>query len=77
MERDEQDGLNRSQGESSNDGAIFVYRCSGDVDEIRPATGVRLTSTAVVVLFGDRPIATYQRSDVYFAATCEVPPAMY
>ena len=56
-----------SAGEPGDDCVVFVHRCCGEVDEVRPADAVRLTDTEVAVLFDGMPVATYKRDDVFFA----------
>lgn len=47
---------------------VYVYLCSGEVDEISPATAVVLTQEKVLVLWGETEVASYARRDVYFAS---------
>ena len=56
---------------------LFVFRCCGEVDAITPATGIYLTPDKMFVLFGERPVAVYDRRDVYFATgTRTAPPVL-
>lgn len=48
--------------------AIYVYLCSGKVDEISPASAVVLSQERLVVLWGETEVASYARRDVFFAS---------
>jgi hypothetical protein len=53
---------------------IYVYLRRGDVIEVRPATGVRLTGDTVTVLNGHEVVARYARERVVQATHQPVEP---
>ena len=56
---------------------IYVHRCNGCIDKWCPATNLQLTANEVLVLNDGDLIASYPRSDVYFATKTNVsPPVM-
>jgi hypothetical protein len=48
------------------DFTYYVHYCSGEVEEIKPATGLRLTGTEVIFLLGECVVAHVPRKDVYY-----------
>jgi hypothetical protein len=58
----------------SGERRLFVYLCSGSVDEISPATSVAMTRADLVVMHDSTPVATYQRNDVLFCSKQRVSP---
>ncbi len=46
---------------------LYVHFCSGQVEEVTPATAVRVTDDAVLVLVGERIVKSIPRKSVYFA----------
>ena len=45
---------------------IWVHLCSGEVAEIRPATGVRIEDGKVIILDGTDPICSFDRDQGLF-----------
>jgi hypothetical protein len=56
--------------------AIYVHLNSGEVLEVSPATGVRLTADELLVLNGERVVAKFARPSVYLTSdvSMERPP---
>jgi hypothetical protein len=66
--RDEYDALGHlMEGHEATD-VIYVYLQDGDVIEVRPATGVRVSSDCVTVLNGKTVVARYPRERVVQAS---------
>jgi hypothetical protein len=63
-------------GHESTD-VIYVYLRRGDVIEVRPATGVRLTGDTVTVLNGNEIVARYPRERVVQASRQPVEPVPF
>jgi hypothetical protein len=57
-----------------DDPSIFVYMNKGPVEEVRPASSVWLTSDEIVVGYGEAPVASFARKDVYFCSKKLVSP---
>lgn len=46
----------------------YVHLCTGEIIEVSPATAVRVTDQAVLVLNRDQVVAAYPRSAVFLVA---------
>jgi hypothetical protein len=60
-----------------HDLTLYVYLCNGDIEEVTPATGVRMTHDELVVLLGDIPVARFAARDVYFASFEKIAPPCF
>jgi hypothetical protein len=59
---------------AGDDPSIFVYLNNGPVEEVRPASSVWLTSDRIEVRYGNAPVASFPRNDVYFCSKNLVSP---
>jgi hypothetical protein len=50
------------------DYTFYVYCCGGEVEEVTPATALRLTTTEFLFLLGEIVVGRMPRKKVYLAA---------
>ena len=53
---------------------VYVHLCCGRIVEVRPATAVRVTDSALEVLQGEALLASFPRGTVYFASDIAMEP---
>jgi hypothetical protein len=58
----------------ATEGRFFVYLNKGEVQNVGPATSMRLTDDEVVILDGDVRVTGFPRRDVYFCSNEPVAP---
>jgi hypothetical protein len=62
----------------AKDFTYYVYLIDGTVQEVAPATELRLTDEEVVFCLCDLVVARIPRKEVYFATRCAIaPPVMF
>jgi hypothetical protein len=61
---------------AADDPPMRVYLSTGQVDEVRPASAVQMTSDMVNVTYKNQTVASYKRADVWAASKENVSPSL-
>ena len=61
---------------AADDPPMRVYLSSGQVDVVRPASAVQMTSDRIIVTYKDRAVASYPRASVWAASKDNVSPSL-
>ena len=59
---------------AADDAPMRVYLATGQVDEVRPASGVEMTQDKVNVMYKDHTMASYSRATVWAASKDNISP---
>ena len=61
---------------AADDPPMRVYLNTGQVDEVRPASAVEMTSDRVNVTYKDHTVASYARASVWSASKDNISPSL-
>lgn len=61
---------------AADDPPMRVYLSTGQVDEVRPASAVEMTSDRINVTYKDHTVASYPRASVWGASKDNVSPSL-
>jgi hypothetical protein len=59
---------------AADDPPMRVYLNSGQVDEVRPASAIEMTSDRLNVIYKDQTVASYARASVWAASKSNIAP---